>query len=64
MEAGWPDQSLQGMIIDSLDDPLATQATPEEREGFDRGEPLSLGIRFRPDCTTKKSSCASMAMAR
>jgi hypothetical protein len=40
MAAGWPAQSLQGMIVDSLDDPLPIQATPEERERFDRGEPL------------------------
>ncbi len=40
MAAGWPAQSLQGMIVDSLDDPLAIQATPEERKRFDRGEPL------------------------
>ena len=40
MAAGWPAQSLQAMIVDSLDDPLPIQATPEERERFDRGEPL------------------------
>lgn len=40
MAAGWPAQSLQGMIVDSLDDPLPIQATPEERERFDWGEPL------------------------
>jgi hypothetical protein len=40
MAAGWPAQSLQGMIVDSLDAPLPIQATPEERERFDRGEPL------------------------
>lgn len=40
MAAGWPAQSLQGMIVDSLDDPLPIQATPEERKRFDRGEPL------------------------
>ncbi|WP_291715750.1 hypothetical protein [Bradyrhizobium sp.] len=40
MAAGWAAQSLQGLSVDSLDDPLAIQATPEERERFDRGEPL------------------------
>jgi hypothetical protein len=40
MAAGWPAQSLQGMIVDNLDDPLPIQATPEERERFDQGEPL------------------------
>lgn len=35
MAAGWPAQSLQGMIVDSLDAPLPIQATPEERERFD-----------------------------
>ncbi|MGX9947925.1 hypothetical protein ACTG4Q_36130 [Bradyrhizobium denitrificans] len=50
--AGWPAQSLQGMIVDSLDDPLPIQATPEERERFDRGEPLLVRanmVGMRPE---------------
>lgn len=38
--AGWPVRHLQAMIVESLDDPLPIQATPEERKRFDRGEPL------------------------
>ena len=52
MAAGWPAQRIQGMIIDSLDNPLAIQATPEERERFDRGEPLLVRanmVGMRPE---------------
>lgn len=52
MAAGWPAQSLQGMIVDSLDAPLLIQATPEERERFDRGEPLLVRanmVGMRPE---------------
>lgn len=52
MAAGWPAQSLQGMIVDSLDDPLPIQATPEERERFNRGEPLLVRanmVGLRPE---------------
>ena len=38
--AGWPVRHLQAMIVESLDDPLPIQATPEERKRFDQGEPL------------------------
>ena len=53
--AGWPGQHLQGMIVDSLDDPLPIQATPEEREQFDRGEPLLVRanmVGMRPERTS------------
>ncbi|MFO1108414.1 MAG: hypothetical protein U1E61_04465 [Bradyrhizobium sp.] len=52
MAAGWPAQSLQGMIVDSLDEPIAIQATPEERQQFDRGEPLLVRanmVGMRPE---------------
>lgn len=55
MAAGWPAQNLQGMIVDSLDHPLAIQATPEERERFDRGEPLLVRanmVGLRPERTS------------
>ena len=38
--AGWPARHLPGLVLDSLDDLLPIQATPEERERFDRGEPI------------------------
>lgn len=40
MAAGWPARHLPGLFLDSLDDLLPIQATPEERERFDRGEPI------------------------
>ncbi len=50
--AGWPAQSVQGMIVDSLDKPIAIQATAEERERFDRGEPVLVRasmVGMRPE---------------
>ena len=50
--AGWPAHHLQAMIVDSLDDPLPIQATPEERKRFDRGEPLLVRanmVGLRPE---------------
>jgi hypothetical protein len=40
IDAGWPSERSQMVIVKSLDDPVEIQATPEERERFDRGEPL------------------------
>jgi hypothetical protein len=37
IDAGWPSQRNQMVIVKSLDDPLAIQAAPEERERFCRG---------------------------
>jgi len=40
--AGWPFQRTQKFKVKSLDDPLRIQVTPEERERFNRGEPLLI----------------------
>src|SRR5579864_2518465 len=38
--AGWPSQRAQIVIVERFDDLPAILATPNERERFDRGEPL------------------------
>jgi hypothetical protein len=43
--AGWP--HLAGLFLDSLDDLLPIQATPEERERFGRGEPILVRMSVR-----------------
>jgi hypothetical protein len=42
---GWPLERAQMVIVERLDDLPAIQTTPDERERFDRGEPLL--IRFQ-----------------
>jgi hypothetical protein len=40
--AGSPFQRTQKVIVESLDNPLRIQATPEERERFNQGKPLLI----------------------
>lgn len=42
--AGWPTQRPQKVIVESLDDPFPIRATPEERDGFNRGKPLLVRV--------------------